>query len=52
MKKFLALLIMFSFVGAPLVGCNKEEKKDEKKAAEKDGEKKDAEKKDAEKKDA
>lgn len=53
MKKFLALLIMFSVCLAPVVGCGSGEKKDEKKTEEKkDAEKKDAEKKEGEKKDA
>lgn len=54
MKKFLALLLMFTFAVAPVVGCGGDAKKDEKKGTE---EKKDAgaDKKDAaaeEKKDA
>ena len=45
MKKFLALLLMFTFAVAPVVGCSSD-KKDEKKTEEKKDEKKSEEKKD------
>lgn len=46
MKKFLALLLMFTFAVAPVVGCGDSGKKDEKKTEEKKDEKKPEEKKD------